>query len=179
VLYVFEGATPRDVLERYTELTGRIALPPIWALGNQQSKWGYMSAEELRAIAAEFRAREIPCDVLYLDIDYMDGFRVFTFDPERYPDPAAFLSALADDGFRVVTIIDPGVKVDDAYPVYVEGHDRGYYCRTFTDEEYQNVVWSGRGCARSRTSRTRRRASGGARITRRCSTSAWPGSGAT
>ena len=143
VLYVFEGPTPRDVLERYTELTGRIALPPIWALGNQQSKWGYTSAEQLRAIAAEFRAREIPCDVLYLDIDYMDGFRVFTFDPERFPDPAAMLSALGDDGFRVVTIIDPGVKVDTEYPVYVEGSEGGYFCRTFTDEEYRNVVWPG------------------------------------
>jgi alpha-glucosidase len=143
VLYVFEGPTPRDVLERYTELTGRIALPPIWALGNQQSKWGYTSAEQLRAIAAEFRAREIPCDVLYLDIDYMDGFRVFTFDPERFPDPAAMLSALGDDGFRVVTIIDPGVKVDTEYPVYVEGSEGGYFCRTFTDEEYRNVEWPG------------------------------------
>jgi alpha-glucosidase len=143
VLYVFEGPTPRDVLERYTELTGRIALPPIWALGNQQSKWGYMSADELRGIASEFRAREIPCDVLYLDIDYMDGFRVFTFDAERFPDPAAMLAGFAQDGFRVVTIIDPGVKVDTDYPVYTEGHERGYFCRTFTDAEYRNVVWPG------------------------------------
>ncbi len=143
VLYVFEAPTPRDVLERYTELTGRIGLPPIWALGNQQSRWSYMSAGELRGIARGFRDRGIPCDVLYLDIDYMDGYRVFTFDAERFPDPAAMLAALAEDGFRVVTIVDPGVKVDAGYPVYVEGHERGYYCRTFRDREYQNVVWPG------------------------------------
>ncbi len=143
VYYVFDGPTPRDVLERYTELTGRIGMPPLWALGNQQSRWSYMSADELRAVARGFRERAIPCDVLYLDIDYMDGYRVFTVDEERFPDPAAFIAELAADGFRVVTIVDPGVKVDDAYPVYVEGRDRGYYCRTFRDEEYRNVVWPG------------------------------------
>jgi alpha-glucosidase len=143
VLYVFTGPTPRAVLARYGELTGRIALPPIWALGNQQSRWGYLSAEEMTGIAAEFRTRGIPCDVLYLDIDYMDGYRVFTFDAERYPDPAAFIAALAEDGFRVVSIIDPGVKLDNEYRVYAEGHERGHFCRTFAGAEYHNVVWPG------------------------------------
>jgi len=143
VLYLFEAATPRAVLERYTELTGRIGLPPLWALGNQQSKWGYMSADELRVIASGFRARDIPCDVLYLDIDYMTATGSSRFDPERFPDPAAMMAALGEDGFRVVTIVDPGVKIDTDYPVYVEGRDRGYYCRTFRDAEYQNVVWPG------------------------------------
>ncbi|WP_051324132.1 glycoside hydrolase family 31 protein [Candidatus Solirubrobacter pratensis] len=143
VYYVFTGPTPAAVLERYTELTGRVGLPPLWALGNQQSRWGHVSADEVRSVADGFRSRGIPCDVLYLDIDYMDGFRVFTFDEERFPDPAAFIASLAEDGFRVVTIVDPGVKVDLEYPVYVEGRERGYYCRTFGDEEYRNVVWPG------------------------------------
>jgi alpha-glucosidase len=144
VYYVFTGPTPRRVLERYTDLTGRIGMPPLWALGNQQSRWGYRSADELRAIARGFRERGIPCDVLYLDIDYMDGFRVFTWDPERFPDPPGLLAELAADGFRVVTIVDPGVKVDERYPVYVEGRERGYYCRTYElGEEYHNVVWPG------------------------------------
>jgi alpha-glucosidase len=143
VYYVFAGPTPRAVLERYTELTGRIGLPPLWALANQQSRWGYASADQLRELAREFRERGIPCDVLYLDIDYMDGYRVFTFDEERFPDPAALMAELAEDGFRVVTIVDPGVKVDEGYPVYVAGRERGYYCRTFDDEEYRNVVWPG------------------------------------
>ena len=77
------GPTPADVLERYTALTGRTPMPPLWALGNQQSRWSYMSAEEVLSVAAEFRSRGIPCDVLYLDIDYMDGYRVFTWDGER------------------------------------------------------------------------------------------------
>jgi alpha-glucosidase len=143
VYYVFAGPTPAAVLERYTELTGRTPLPPLWAIGNQQARWSYMDADEVRGIARGFRERGIPCDVLYLDIDYMDGYRVFTWDESRFPDPAAFLAELREQGFRVVTIIDPGVKVDEDYPVYVEGRERGYFCRTWEGEEYHNVVWPG------------------------------------
>jgi alpha-glucosidase len=143
VFYVFDGPTPRDVLDRYTALTGRTPLPPRWALGNHQSRWSYMSADEVRSIAREFRTRGIPCDVLYLDIDYMDGYRVFTWNEERFPDPPGFISELADDGFRLVTIIDPGVKADENYPVYREGHARGYFCLTNEGQEFRNVVWPG------------------------------------
>ena len=137
------GPTPADVLERYTALTGRTPMPPLWALGNQQSRWSYMTADELRSVAAEFRARRIPCDVLYLDIDHMDGYRVFTWDRERFPDPAGLIASLREDGFRVVVITDPGVKVDEAYPLYVEGRERGSFCLTRDGEELQNVVWPG------------------------------------
>jgi alpha-glucosidase len=143
VQYVFAGPTPRAVLERYTELTGRTPLPPLWALGNQQSRWSYMGADEVREVARGFRDRGIPCDVLHLDIDYMDGYRVFTWDEARFPDPGAFIAELREQGFRVVTIIDPGVKVDEGYPVYTEGRERGFFCRTYEGEEYRNVVWPG------------------------------------
>jgi alpha-glucosidase len=143
VFYVVAGPSPREVLDRYTALTGRTPMPPVWALGNQQSRWSYMSADELRAIAAEFRARSIPCDVLYLDIDYMDGYRVFTWDAERFPDPAGLIAELGEQGFRVVTIVDPGVKVDMSYPLYTEGRERGYFCLTHDGAEYNNDVWPG------------------------------------
>jgi len=143
VAYLFAGPTPRAALERYTQLTGRLSLPPLWALGNHQSRWGYKSAEEIRELAREFRERDIPCDCLYLDIDYMDGYRVFTWDESRFPDPSGLLAELAEQGFRVVTIVDPGVKVDERYPVYVEGREAQLYCRTIDDEEYNNVVWPG------------------------------------
>ena len=143
VAYVFAGPTPRDVLERYTALTGRMPLPPLWALGNQQSRWSYMSAREVREVAAGFRSRGIPCDVLYLDIDYMDGYRVFTWDESRFPAPAEFIAGLGREGFRVVTIVDPGVKVDESYPVYREGRERGLFCLTRDGEEFQNAVWPG------------------------------------
>ena len=143
IYYVFAGPTPRVVLERYTELTGRTPLPPLWALGNHQSRWGYRTADEVRKIAREFRERDIPCDALHLDIDYMDGYRVFTWDQRRFPDPQALTAELHQQGFRVVSIVDPGVKVDEGFPVYTSGRAADAFCKTFLGEEYRNVVWPG------------------------------------
>ena len=141
--YVFCGPTPRDVLDRYTELTGRTPMPPLWSLGNQQCRYSYETADELREIARNFRERNIPCDTLYLDIDYMDGYRVFTWDKERFPEPKKLIAELREQGFNLVTIIDPGVKVDENYPVYKEGRKRDLYCKTSEGEEFHNVVWPG------------------------------------
>src|ERR671932_1462102 len=94
VYYVFCGPTPADVLDRYTELTGRTPMPPLWSLGNQQCRYSYESADELREIARSFRDRDIPCDVLYLDIDYMDGYRVFTWAKDAFPDPNELMAGL-------------------------------------------------------------------------------------
>jgi alpha-glucosidase len=143
VYYVFCGPTPRDVLDRYTELTGRTPMPPLWSLGHQQSRWSYETEGEMRELANGFRERDIPCDTLYLDIDYMDGFRVFTWNKERFPDPGALISELRGWGFNVVTIVDPGVKVDANYPAYTEGRRRDLFCKTNEGEEYHNVVWPG------------------------------------
>src|SRR5918997_342391 len=93
----------------------------------------YFGAEG-RDVARNFRERDIPCDVIYLDIHYMDGYRVFTWDSERFPDPEELISDLHGQGFHVVTIVDPGVKVDEDYPVYVEGRDRDLYCKTQESE---------------------------------------------
>jgi alpha-glucosidase len=143
VYYVFCGPTPRDVVGRYTELTGRTPMPPLWSLGNQQCRYSYMDEAEVREVAGGFRERDIPCDVIYLDIHYMDGFRVFTWDNDRFPDPEKLASDLRKQGFRVVTIVDPGVKADENYPVYVEGRERDLYCKTQDGAEYHNVVWPG------------------------------------
>ncbi len=143
VYYVFCGPTPRDVLDRYTELTGRTPMPPLWSLGNQQCRYSYETADELREIARNFRERDIPCDTLYLDIDYMDGYRVFTWNRERFPEPEKLMAELREQGFNVVTIVDPGVKVDENYPVYTEGRKKDLYCKTSEGEEFHNVVWPG------------------------------------
>jgi len=143
VYYVFCGPTPREVLDRYTELTGRTPMPALWALGNQQCRYSYMSADEVRDVARNFRERDIPCDTLYLDIDYMDGYRVFTWNEESFPQPKNLVTELKGQGFNVVTIMDPGIKVDEGYPVYVEGRERDLYCKTSSGEEYHNVVWPG------------------------------------
>ncbi|MGF1472633.1 MAG: glycoside hydrolase family 31 protein [Rubrobacteraceae bacterium] len=143
IYYVFCGPAPRDVIARYTELTGRTQMPPMWTLGHHQSRWSYMSEEEIRELAINFREKDIPCDVIHFDIDYMDGYRVFTWDNERFPNPEKLISDLKDQGFNVVTIVDPGVKVDEDYPIYTEGRDKDLFCKTFTEEEYHNVVWPG------------------------------------
>ena len=143
IYYVFRGPTPRSVIERYTELTGRIPLPPRWALGNHQSRWGYETAEEVLDIARAFRQQDFPLDAVYLDIDYMRGYRVFTWDPTRFSDPAGLVRELEHLGVKLVTIVDPGVKVDEDYDVYTSGRAADAYCKTFFGHEYHNVVWPG------------------------------------
>jgi alpha-glucosidase len=140
---VFPGPAPRDVLERFTARVGRTPLPPRWALGHHQSRWSYRSERELRALAAQIRRRRIPTDVLYLDIDYMDGYRVFTWHPRRFPEPRRLLADLAAQGFRVVTIVDPGVKVDPGYAVYRDGLARGVFCRRADGGRFSLRVWPG------------------------------------
>ncbi|MDT5293475.1 MAG: alpha-glucosidase [Acidobacteriota bacterium] len=144
--YVFTGGrerTPRNILRDYTELTGRTPLPPIWALGNQQSRWSYSPESRVREVARGFRESKVPADVIYLDIDYMDGYRVFTWDKSRFPDPSKMISDLRAEGFRVVVIIDPGVKVDPNYDAYQQGRAGGHFVKTANGEELHATVWPG------------------------------------
>src|SRR6266446_1292104 len=143
VYYVFCGPTPQDVVARYTDLTGHTPLPPLWALGNGQSRFSYETADEVRSIARSFRERDIPCDTLYLDIDSLDGYRVFTWDPIGFPEPDSLMAGLRELGFHVVSIVDAGVKVDDEYPVYTEGKALDLYCKTPQGDDYRNAVWPG------------------------------------
>jgi alpha-glucosidase len=143
VYYVFCGPTPRKVLARYTDLTGHMPLPPLWALGNGQSRFSYETADEVLQIARSFRERDIPCDTLYFDIDTLDGYRVFTWNPVGFPDPEGLLAELHEMGFHAVSIVDAGVKVDADYAVYAGGKARDLYCKTPGGDDYQNVVWPG------------------------------------
>jgi alpha-glucosidase len=143
VYYLFCGPTPRDVLARYTDLTGHTPLPPLWALGNGQSRFSYETAEEIREIARSFRERDIPCDALYFDIDSLDGYRDFTWNRIGFPDPEGLLAELREMGFHAVSIVDAGVKVDEHYPVYKEGRARDLYCKTPQGNDYENAVWPG------------------------------------
>ncbi|MBS0197342.1 MAG: alpha-glucosidase [Planctomycetes bacterium] len=140
---VIERADAMGVVRVLSELTGKMPMPPKWALGYQQCRWSYEPEGRVREVAAEFRERRIPCDVLWLDIDYMDGFRVFTFDREKFPDPAALNADLREMGFRTVYMIDPGVKVDPAYRVYAEARRGGHFIKTARGQEYHGEVWPG------------------------------------
>ncbi|MBV8855432.1 MAG: glycoside hydrolase family 31 protein [Acidobacteria bacterium] len=144
--YVFTGGeerSPKNVLRDYTELTGRAPLPPVWALGNQQSRWSYFPEARVREVARGFRESKIPADVLYLDIDYMDGYRVFTWNRERFPDPPKLISDLRAEGFRTVVIIDPGIKVDPNYFAYKDGQAGGHFVRNADGSELHATVWPG------------------------------------
>ncbi len=140
-LTLFPGPRPADALRRFTARVGRGARPPLWALGHHQSRWGYRSARSVRALARELRERGIPTDAIHLDIDYMDGYRVFTWHPKRFPDPKRLLDELLAQGLRAVPIVDPGVKVDDAYAVFQEGQARDYFLREHGGPHPRLLVW--------------------------------------
>jgi alpha-glucosidase len=141
--YIFAGPTPAAILARYADLTGHMPLPPRWALGYAQSRWSYYPEAMVRHLAEQFRARRIPCDALWLDIDYMDGYRVFTWNSRRFPDPARLLSDLRAAGFKVVTIVDPGVKADPTDTTFREGLERDYFIRRPDGALFIGVVWAG------------------------------------
>ncbi len=142
--FIFTGGkdrSPKQILEDYANLTGKTPLPPIWALGNHQSRWSYFPEKRVREIAEGFRGRKIPADVIHLDIDYMDGYRVFTWDKTRFPDPKKMIADLKDDGFQTVLIIDPGIKVDPNYGVYSEGKRLGMFVKNPDGSELNRNVW--------------------------------------
>ncbi len=142
--YFIAGPELMKVAERYTLLTGRPELPPIWSLGYHQSKWSYFPESKVWEIAYEFRNRKIPCDVIHLDIDYMDGFRCFTWDQERFPDPKRMINELREKaGFETVIIIDPGIKIDPEYKVYKDGLERGFFCKRQDGDLMRGKVWPG------------------------------------
>lgn len=143
--YLFTGPTPAAVVEQLTRLTGRPLLPPLWALGFHQSRWSYFSAEEVEAIAQDFRSRRIPLDVVHLDIDYMEGFRIFTWDPERFVNPGKTLDRLREQGIRAVAILDPGVKAElsQGYRVADEGVDKGVFISNADGSLFSGYCWPG------------------------------------
>jgi alpha-glucosidase len=141
--YVFAGPDMPAILESYTWLTGRTAPPPIWSLGYHQCRWFEYTQEAVEDIAQRHRDNDIPCDAVWLDIEYMDGYRVFTWNTDRFPDPPGMLKRLDEQGFRVITIIDPGVKFDPGYWVFDQAIERDVLCRTEGDDLYIGQVWPG------------------------------------
>lgn len=139
--YVIAGPHPKDVVARYTELTGRITLPPKWALGFHQSRWGYWPESRLRLVANAFREKKIPADVLWLDIDYQDGFKPFTWDKTRFADPPRMLKELGQQGFRVITIVDPHPPQQKGYSVFDQGAAGGHFVRNADGSLFTGAVW--------------------------------------
>jgi len=141
--YFIAGPNLMDACKRYTLLTGTAEMPPMWALGYQQCKWSYFPESQVKEIAGTMRALKIPCDAIYLDIDYMDGFRCFTWDNEKFPDPKGMVDELKADGFKTMVIIDPGIKKDKDYPIFQEALEKGYFCKHIDGGYVQGKVWPG------------------------------------
>src|SRR3989304_5618291 len=141
--YFFFGPSPRDILSRFTELVGRMPLPPLWSLGYQQCRWSYTPDKRVREIAKNFRDRRIPADVIYLDIDYMEGYRIFTWNKERFPDPAGMIKDLSKDGFRIAVIVDPGIKYDSTYSAFRSGMAGDHFLKYPDGRLFIGKVWPG------------------------------------
>ncbi|MGA0233446.1 MAG: TIM-barrel domain-containing protein, partial [Saprospiraceae bacterium] len=122
---------------------GKPERPPMCALGFQQCKWSYYPESEVMEVAHTMRKWQIPCDAIYLDIDYMDGFRCFTWDNQKFPDPKGMIDQLNDIGFKTMVIIDPGIKVDKNYPIFTEALEKGYFCRRPDGHFVMGKVWPG------------------------------------
>jgi alpha-glucosidase len=132
-----------SVLERYTGLTGRHPMPPRWALGYHQSRWGYRTSDEASSVLSGYRDRGIPLSVLHLDIDYMDHYRVFSVSPDRYGDLPALREQAEAQGARLVTIVDPAVASREHDPVYAEGMAAGHFVTEDDGEVHVGTVWPG------------------------------------
>jgi len=143
-IYLMQGGSPREVLGQYNSLTGSTPLPPMWALGYHQSRYSYAPQSEVRRIAREFRTKELPADVIQFDIDYMNGYRIFTWDKTGFPDPSGLIAELKQSGFKVISIVDPGIKVDPKYSIYAQGVEKDYFCKLPDGTRYQGAVWPGK-----------------------------------
>jgi alpha-glucosidase len=161
--YFFYGPSIKKILARYADLTGHTPMPPMWALGNQQSRWSYYPDTMVEEVVRQYRQRDLPLDVIHLDIDYMQGYRVFTFDPHRFPNPKDLADKLGRQGVKIVAIVDPGVKYQppakngppiksvapelepqvQRYYVFDEGLEKKYFQHRKNGELFIPRVWPG------------------------------------
>lgn len=143
-LWIIVGPTLRELTAKLQKLVGVVPTPPLWALGYHQCRWGYKGEADLRELDAKFREHKFPCDALWLDIDYMDGYRVFTVDEKHFPRGVQKAAAeLAKHGRRIVPILDPGVKLDP-YPAYEDGKRADVFCKNPQGRDFVGLVWPGR-----------------------------------
>ncbi|MEL7375699.1 MAG: TIM-barrel domain-containing protein, partial [Bacteroidota bacterium] len=139
--YFIYGPQLDQVASRYIQLTGTPELPPLWALGYHQCRWSYYPESRVRELAQDFREKNFPCDAIYLDIDYMDGYRCFTWNEAYFPDPKRLVSDLRKSKFETVVMIDPGLRVDEEYEVYKSGIKQDVFCRRKDGRHMVGPVW--------------------------------------
>ena len=135
--------TPQGVVSKLADLTGHPFMPPMWSVGYHQSKYSYFPQQTVLDVASEFRARQIPAEVIWMDIDYMDGFRNFTFNPFAFPDPAGLNDALDAIGFQAVWMANCGIKVDGGYDAFTQMNAQGLAVQNASGAEFRGDVWPG------------------------------------
>ena len=142
-IFVIDRESPQAVIKGLAELIGTMPMVPRWALGYQQCRFSYTPASRVIEVADTFRIKRIPCDVIWMDIDYMDGYRIFTFNPQTFPDPAALNRDLHIRGFHSAWMIDPGAKVDSTYFVYKSGTANDVWVKAAQGKEFHGDAWPG------------------------------------
>ncbi|MFM8349290.1 MAG: TIM-barrel domain-containing protein, partial [Bacteroidota bacterium] len=141
--YFIYGSNIPEIIRAYTWLTGTTPLPPKWSLGFQQCRYSYYPESEVMNLARNFREHNIPADTLVLDIHYMDAYKIFTWHPQHFPEPEKMIADLKQDGFNVVVMCDPGIKVEHGYPPYDEGLKDDLFIKYPDHKLYEGQVWPG------------------------------------
>lgn len=142
-LYFIEGKSPLETVSAFRHMIGRSYIPPRWAFGFGQSRWGYKNESDIRRVADEYAKAGIPIDMIYMDIDYMERFKDFTVDEEAFPEFPAFVNEMRENGIHLIPIIDAGVKIEEGYDVYEEGVKGDYFCKKENGENLVAAVWPG------------------------------------
>lgn len=142
-IYYIDGESELDIVKQFRFIIGKSYIPPLWAFGYQQSCWGYAKQEDFLNVRDNHRKNNLPLDCIYMDIDYMDSFKDFTVNKKLFPDFKAFVEDMKENNIHLIPIIDAGVKKEDGYFVYDEGHKNGYFCTDENDNEFECGVWPG------------------------------------
>lgn len=143
-VYIITGTDVKNIVKQFRTMIGRSYIPPLWAFGYGQSRWGYMNETDVREVVKNYRENQIPLDSVYLDIDYMERYKDFTVNSERFPEFPEFVEEMKKENIHLVPIIDAGVKEEAGYPVYEEGIEKGYFCKKKDGSPFVAAVWPGR-----------------------------------
>ncbi|MGN1100987.1 MAG: TIM-barrel domain-containing protein, partial [Huintestinicola sp.] len=144
IVYIITGESEKDIVRQFRQLIGRSYIPPFWAFGYGQSRWGYKSEQDIRTVAEQYKAAGVPLDSIYLDIDYMERYKDFTVDSERFPNLQKLAADMKEQGIHLVPIIDAGVKIEAGYDVYEEGVKNNFFCKNVDGGDFVGAVWPGR-----------------------------------
>ncbi len=142
-LYLIEGESAYEIVRAFRKLIGRSYIPPKFAFGYGQSRWGYVTKEDFYKVAEGYRKNHIPMDMIYMDIDYMQDYKDFTLNKKNFQDFPEFVQKMKEQNLRLVPIIDAGVKVEKGYEVYEEGVKNGYFCKREDGSDFVAAVWPG------------------------------------